>query len=198
MGDRIIEGENPGAVINLSGACGAPLVQLSAEEEEDSAYYVTKKEENSPSTENLTKESSPNTMSNEYYVVGMHEGSVINSTEDLTKNLTFAINVSNAFDILLGAAEKTPEQAARPLMFNGFYIDQLLYTERIKTVEIVRDGKVIFTQDLRNFPNLYSDAHSELAFVGQTLQKGDTLRYLIQGEKHQIRIVEYPLNYRVP
>lgn len=133
-----------------------------------------------------------------YYVVGMHEGSVIKSTEDLTQNLIFAVDVPKAFEILFDAAGKTSEEAARRLMFNGVYVDKLLYTERIKTVEIVHDGEVIFTQELRNFPDLYSDIHSELAFVGQFLQMGDVLRYHIQGEKHQMRVVEFPLRYRVP
>lgn len=165
MVDRIVYGEVPGRLINLSGACGSPLVQ----EGEDGLY-----------------------------VVGMHEGSVINSAEDLTQNLTFAVDVPRALRILFDAAGKTGEASARRLLFNGILVDKLLYTERIKTVEVVRDGEVIFTQNLRNFPHLYSDVRSELAFAEQTLREGDILRYRIQGDKHQIRVVEFPLRSLIP
>ena len=158
MGDRIIQGEAPGQVINLSGACGTPLIQRSGDD---------------------------------IYVVGMHEGSAIKSTDNLAENLTFAVDVPKAMETILGAVEKTPEQSARPLMFKGFYIDQLLYTERIQKVELVREGNVIFKQDLRNFPGLYSDFHSELAFGINPLVKGDVLRYYIQAGKNSVRTVEY-------
>ena len=125
-------------------------------------------------------------------VVAVHEGSVINSAEDLTQNVTFAIDASKSMQLVFDSMKKSPEKTTRRLMFRGFYIDSLLFSERVRTVRVARGEKIIFQRELRNFAAPYSDVHSELAVNGLTLEKGDKILYEIQGEnRQQIRNVEY-------
>ena len=125
------------------------------------------------------------------YLIGIHTGSVINSTENLAENRTFALNVSKAIEKGIEAMEVPAEGSAKPLLFHNAYVDYLLYTERVKTIELVRNGKVVLKQEMRNYGKAYSDVHSELALGTQPLAKGDVVRYHILGDKRKIRIVEF-------
>lgn len=128
---------------------------------------------------------------NEWKVVGMHAGSAANPSGHIAQNLSFAIHIPRAFKMLFNELNNRPV-SIRPLLYEDKLITSLFHRERVKTVEIVRNNEVIFTQELRNFAHPYSDAHAENAFVfGPLVEKGDILRFSILDDKHQIRRVEF-------
>lgn len=130
----------------------------------------------------------------EWKVVGMHEGSFINSTQDLVSNLTFALDISHGMELLFEGVEKSTKESSRQLIFKGTYLGALLPAERVKTVEVIRAGEVVLTQEMRNYPLPYSDLHSELALPeSMQLISGDQVIFNIQGANKQLRTVVHTI-----
>lgn len=121
--------------------------------------------------------------------VGLHSGGCVRpgAPED---GRGYAVNLSRAVPFLLD--NYFYGLPGRPLAFRGWEIGRLKHTERVKRVEIKRGGQVVFAVDLRNNPNPYSDAHTELALGYFVLRSGDVVSYQICNRR-EIRLLEYSI-----
>ena len=156
--DRFIPLEDAENPWNLSGYCGAPLLQ---------------------------------NIKGKWKVVGMHAGSRSAAETGFAENLSFAISIKKALEILVYEM-KFVSPNLRALLFKGQQIALLSTDEHVKAVKIMRNDEIIFEQEMRFFPYPYSDKHAEKAFVSApALQKGDLVSFDIINNNRKVRTVDF-------
>lgn len=157
LADRIIFGEDLQAPFQISGYCGAPVLQL---------------------------------IDGKWRVVGMHTGSCIGQRGHTR---SYAVSLSKVVPLLLDSFFEPGRLPSRRLLFRGWDLGPLLPSEKVVSVEIVRQGVRVFFQKLRNYPDPYSDEHSELALGDFEVLREDVLRYEICNNQHDRRFISYTL-----
>lgn len=126
----------------------------------------------------------------QWNVVGMHVGSC-EVAEGLPRS--FAVNMSKGLPLLLNRYLENGYSFSRDLSFRGWSIGKLLPSERVYAVSVLRDGEIVFVQELRNYPHPYSDDHCELAFGDFELLSGDELHFSIRNNQREMRHITYKL-----
>jgi len=157
VADRIIFGEDEREPFQISGYCGAPVMQL---------------------------------INGVWRAVGIHTGSCT-GTSGLPRS--YAANLSKVLPLLLEGPFRPSVLSSRRLVFRGWDLGALLPSEKVVSVEVFRNGKSVFFQKLRNYPEPYSDGRSELALGDFEILKGDTLKYEICNNQHDRRFISYKL-----
>lgn len=126
----------------------------------------------------------------EWRAVGLHTGSCLSENG---YPRSYAVNLPHVLPMLFRRYLKQQPGHTRSLEFRGWNIGSLLPSERVYSIEVVREGEQVFSVLLRNFPNPYSDGRSELALASFELKSGDLLRYEILNNQREMRFVEYRL-----
>lgn len=157
IADRYIPGEDAANPFNISGYCGAPVVQL---------------------------------VDGKWRAVGLHTGSCVTESGRMW---SFAVNLPKVLPLLLNRYLKNGSGFSRDLLFRGWQLGKLLPSERVYCVEVLRGGESVFVQSLRNYPNPYSDEHSELALGSFEVQSGDEIRFEIRNNQREARFISYRL-----
>ena len=122
--------------------------------------------------------------------VGLHTGSCVT---EKGHTRSFAVNLPRVLPLLLNRYLKNGSGFSRDLSFRGWLIGKLLPSEKVHAVEVLRGGERIFIQLLRNYPNPYSDEHSELALGNFELLSGDEIRFEIRNNQREVRFLSHKL-----
>lgn len=122
--------------------------------------------------------------------VGLHTGSYVTANG---RTRSFAVNLPRVLPLLLNRYLKNGSGFSRDLLFRGWLVGKLLPSEKVHAVEVLRGGERIFVQLLRNYPNPYSDEHSELALPDADLRPGDEIRFEIRNNQRETRFLSRKL-----
>ncbi len=126
----------------------------------------------------------------EWRAVGLHTGSCLAPDG---RSRSYAVHLPRVLPLLLRRYLGKDPGYSRSLLFRGWNLGKLLPSERVHSIEVWRGGERVFSRLLRNFPDPYSDAHSELALVGIELLPQDILRYEIRNNQREVRYLSYTL-----
>lgn len=84
---------------------------------------------------------------------------------------------------------------SRSLTFRGWEVARIQFLERVEKIQVWRDGKNVFEQLLKGYPNPYEDAFSEQALEGFDLHPGDKIVFHIARPRTQTKD---PSRYEIP
>lgn len=129
-------------------------------------------------------------MDGQWRAVGLHTGSCVTAEG---KPRSFAVNLPHVLPLLFASYFGVKPVYPRQLMFRGWNLGELLPSEKVHAVEVWRGGERVWVQLLRNFPNPYSDEHSELALENFPIFSQDEIRYEVRNNQREIRYITYKL-----